>query len=286
MNVIFLLIGAVLSVLFIAVYFANAKKYQPMVDAADPTVFMMKDIYIVGMALIQALKIDSKKIMGMKKRRSLAELYTEQYVDFYSYVSVASTISFLLLFFAMAFLFGALANSAVILVLFMLIALLMPVLINSRVENKIKERRDELLLDYPTVLSKMALMINAGMMLRDAWTTVANSGTRTLYTEMKRAAVNIANGESEISAYEAFGSACKINELKKFASIICQNVEKGNSELVHVMKELSVEAWNTKKNVAVAKGKNAETMLIIPVGITFVAILAMVLIPIMSNMNM
>lgn len=284
MNIIMFVLGAALSVLFCILYFTNSKKYEVMVNAVDESVFIMKDILPVGLALCTILRINTKK-MSLKKRRKLSELYTEQYVEFYNLVSISANISYLTLFFALSFLVGAMANSFAIAVLFIVISLLMPIYVNMTMDTRIKERREELLLDYPTVLSNMALFINAGLPLREAWDTVAKSGTRKLYVEMQRTSTSIHNGESEISAFTAFGAACKINELKKFASIICQNVQKGNSEMVQVMKQLSLEAWNAKKSIAVSRGKNAETLLIIPVGITFVAILAMVLIPIMTNMS-
>ena len=106
-----------------------------------------------------------------------------------------------------------------------------------------------------------------------------------LYKEMQRTLVNINNGMPELQAYSEFGTSCRINELKKFSSIICQNVEKGNSEMVQVMKQLSIEAWAVKKNIAISRGKNAETKLIIPIGITFLAIIIMIMVPIMSNMS-
>ena len=39
------------------------------------------------------------------------------------------------------------------------------------------------------------------------------------------------------------------------------------------------------KNTAISRGKNAETKLITPIGITFLAIIIMIMVPIMSNMS-
>lgn len=284
MNVVLLLLGVVIGAVYCILYFANADKYTQIIDAVDDDVIAIKDVIVVGLAIIQKFNIQTGKA-DIKKRQKLAELFTSQYVDFYCLVIYAANISYALVFIPLGCLLGALTNSILLGILVCLMAAFMPYFTSSRINSQLKTRREELLLDYPTVLSKMALMINAGMMLRDAWKIVADSGTRKLYQEMKRTAVNIANGASEIDAYSEFGTACKINELKKFSSIICQNVEKGNSELVQVMKQLSVEAWNTKKNIAISRGKNAETKLLIPVGITFVAIIIMIMVPIMSNVG-
>lgn len=284
MNIILLAIGIVTMVVYCIIYFSNANKYEAWVNGVDDEVYPLKDVLVVGFAVVQALKLNVHKI-SEKKRCKFNELYTSQYVNFYCIVDKAVVISYVMTFVPFAFLLGAIMNSVAGVLLGMIFVVFMPYYINARIDSQIKTRHEELLLDYPTVLSKMALMVNAGMMLRDAWTLVSKSGSRQLYIEMQRTAVNISNGESEIKAYEDFGSACRINELKKFSSIICQNVEKGNSELVQVMKQLSIEAWATKKNIAISRGKNAETKLIIPVGITFVGVLAMILVPIVSNMS-
>ncbi|MGN1120290.1 MAG: type II secretion system F family protein, partial [Oscillospiraceae bacterium] len=118
------------------------------------------------------------------------------------------------------------------------------------------------------------------------WRVVSESGNRKLYREMQNAVHNMDNGYSDIQAFEEFAEACKINEIKKFVSIICQNIEKGSSELVHIMKELSIEAWTTKKNVARARGASASTKLILPIMISFAGIIIMIIVPIMMGMSM
>lgn len=284
MNVILLILGIAATVFYCAVYFPNAAKYDQMVQAADEEVISFRELLPVGLAIIQKFNIKTADI-SIKKRQKFTELYTSQYTDFYCLIYRAAIVSYFVTFLPLGLLLGALVNSIAAPVLIMLLAAFMPYYTGMRMDSLIKNRHEELLLDYPTVLSKMALMINAGMMLSEAWRTVASSGSRMLYKEMQRTIVNISNGMPEIQAYSEFGTACRINELKKFSSIICQNVEKGNSEMVQVMKQLSIEAWAVKKNIAVSRGKNAETKLIIPIGITFLAIIVMIMVPIMSNVN-
>lgn len=46
----------------------------------------------------------------------------------------------------------------------------------------------------------MALLTNAGMILREAWQEVAFAGTSTIYTEMQTTVNEMNNGVSEIDA--------------------------------------------------------------------------------------
>ena len=278
-------LGAVTSLVFIVLYFSNSPKYRDYINGIDDKVFMMPDIFVVGMAVVQMFKINTEK-KDAKKRQKLAELFGEQYVSFYSMVLTASTISYLLMFFPIAFFLGAMSNQPIVAVLVIVVSFLFPVYVGMNIDTKISEQRNEILLDYPSILSKMALLINAGMMLREAWELVGESGDTKLYREMQAVTKKIKNGITETQAYRELADACKINEMKKFVSIICQNLERGSSELVFVMRELSDEAWNAKKNVAKMKGDSATAKLILPIGLTFVGILIMILVPIMANMNL
>ena len=54
-------------------------------------------------------------------------------------------------------------------------------------QDKLTARRQEIVLDLPQVLSKLTLLVNSGMVLRDAWKKVSITGERALYQEMQNA---------------------------------------------------------------------------------------------------
>lgn len=281
---IMLLIGVVTSAIYVILYLAGSKKYAAVVSAVRDDVFPLPDIFVVGLEIMDKFKIKAKK-PGIKKRQKYSELFEKQFTEFYLMISTAAVISYIMLFLPIAFLFGAMTNEAVLVVLVLIVPVVLALYINMNVDTKLKDQHDEILLDYPNVLSKMALLINAGMMLREAWAAVSESGDRKIYIEMQNVTKKINNGYSDIQAYEEMADACKLNEIKKFISIICQNTEKGSSELTHILRELSVDAWALKKNVAKVKGDAASGKLLIPVAISFITILIMVMVPIMSGMQ-
>lgn len=282
---ILLLLGWITGVMFIVLYMSGSKKYRVEADAVDKDKFLLPDIYVVGMSVVRMLKLNTSN-KSAKKRQMLSELFGRDYVNFYCMVLSAAGISYIMLMLPLGFFIGAMADSFGITILFALIGALLVWFTSSRLSSELEEQHAEILLDYPNVLSNLALLVNAGMMLRDAWKIVGESGNRKLHREMQKVTKNIGNGYSELAAYGEFADNCKLNEIKKFISIISQNVQKGGSELVHVLKELSVDAWNTKRNLAKMRGDAAATKLIIPVGITFVGILVMIMVPIMANMNL
>ncbi len=151
--------------------------------------------------------------------------------------------------------------------------------------KKILKRSDELLHDFSEVVSKLALLTNAGMILREAWQEVAEQGTGTIYTEMKMAVNDMNNGVAEVDAIYNFGIRCIIPEIKKFTSTIIQGMTKGNSELTAMLQEQSKEVWQLKKQLVRREGEKAASKLLIPICIMFIGILIMILIPIFTNLG-
>lgn len=278
------ILGVVFTLLFTVLYLGGYQKYKPMLDAVDRDFYPLADCFIVGIATVEKFQLH-QKIRSNKKIQKLAEAFSREFLEFNYMINLSSKISYVLLVLPFAFFFSALAGEPILLLIGAVLAVLLPVYVDMKLDTIINEKREEIQLDFPNVLSKLALLVNAGMILRDAWKVVGESGTRKIYVEMQKATYNIGIGYSEIRAYEEFADACKLNEIKKFVSILCQNIEKGGDEIVHVIKELSVEAWNDKKRIAKQRGDAASTKLIIPVMIMFGGILMMIMVPIMAGMS-
>jgi tight adherence protein C len=118
--------------------------------------------------------------------------------------------------------------------------------INSSVSNK----KDELLSEFPKMVSKLTMLINAGMLVRRAWDEVANSNhEEALYEEMRITSKDIQEGMAIDRAMESFASRCGIKEIRKFSSIYVQAVNRGASESINSMKIMADEAWEQKKTV-------------------------------------
>lgn len=143
-----------------------------------------------------------------------------------------------------------------------------------------------MLSDFSEMVSKLALLTNAGLILREAWEMVAYNGESDLYKEMQMSVEDMRNGESEITAISKFASRSMLPEIRKFSSTVVQGLEKGNQELVYMLQEQSKECWELKQQLAKRQGEKASSKLMIPMAIMFIGILVMVVIPIFSNMGM
>jgi tight adherence protein C len=155
----------------------------------------------------------------------------------------------------------------------------------TKTRTQIRKRSEELLHDFSEVVSKLALLTNAGMILREAWETIAQSGVGVFYDEMKLALDDMNNGISETEAIRRFGIRCMIPEAKKFSSTIIQGLQKGNSELSYMLQQQSQEVWGIRKQNVRREGEKASSKLMIPIFIMFFGIIIMVVVPIFANLG-
>lgn len=239
----------------------------------------------MGYAVLELIKYKYKSKGDRKLRQQLEVLYGEKYSEYYLRVIHSQQITLSFTVFVLAFAFYGLTSEILACVIGLVFAALAYYYFGTTTAKKILKRSDELLHDFSEVVSKLALLTNAGMILREAWQEVAFAGTGVIYTEMQTAVNEMNNGVADIDAIYNFGTRCIIPEIKKFTSTIIQGMTKGNSELTAMMQEQSKEVWQLKKQIVRREGEKAASKLLIPICIMFVGILVMILIPIFTNLG-
>ncbi len=268
------------------VLFAAGYKHAALFDKLAKEDYPLKELYFVGFALLKYVKKDYKTERDRRRRRQLAVLYSEKYAEFYLRAVYCKQVTMALLVLALAAPMYCIAQGSLLLFFMMLIAAgLTFYYYGETTVNKIKARSEQLLLAFPGAASKLALLINSGMILREAWEKVAASGKGTLYQEMRRSVVSMHNGWSEEDALFSFGQRCMVPEIKKFASTLIQGAKKGNRELALTLTRQSKEVWELKRQLVRRQGEMANNKLMIPVFLTFIGILIMVIVPIFSNIG-
>ena len=152
---------------------------------------------------------------------------------------------------------------------------------DRELDEKIKKRNFNIQYDFPDFLNKLVLLINAGMTVPKAWEKIVRDKKimTPLYEELNITYIEIRNGKPEISAYEDFARRCRVKEITKFITAIIQNLRKGNSDLVPLLKLQSNECWHLRKAMAKKLGEEASTKLVLPLMIMFIGILLVVILP-------
>ena len=277
-------IGAVLLGIWLVLFFTGLK-YASLFDALTEKEFPLKEIYFVGYAALELVHYSYKSKHDRKLRRELSVLFGEKYAEYYLRVIHAQEITMSLTLAILGFALYGVADDIAVLVVLLIFAGLAYYYFGTLTEKRILKRSEEMLRDFSNVVSKLALLTNAGMILREAWTEIAFSGETTIYREMQTSVEEMNNGISEIDAICRFGKRCIIPEIKKFSSTIVQGLVKGNNELAMMLQAQSREVWMLKKQDIHRQGEKAASRLLIPVVIMFVGILIMVIVPIFTNLG-
>lgn len=283
-DIVIMFLGCVFVVIWMALYFMS-KKYMSLFSVLNEKEYPLKDLYGMGYAVMEIISYKYKGKFDRKLRTSLSVLYDEKYIEYYLRVIYSQSITIGLLVFVLSFVLYGLTLEIVILVVCIIMAVLAVYYYMTLSEKKIQKRSDELLNDFAEIVSKLALLINAGMVMREAWNEVAYADESVIYKEMQLACDDMNNGISDGEAIRRFGVRCIIPEIKKFSTTIIQGMEKGNKELSAMLQSQSDEVWEMKKQRVRRQGAKANTKLMIPMFIMFIGILIMIVIPIFTNLG-
>ena len=153
----------------------------------------------------------------------------------------------------------------------------------DELSDTVKKRRAAITRQFPGVVSKLALLVTSGMIMDRAWKETAWSQGSELYLEMRKTAEELDNLVSPEAAYGSFISRCNTKETAKLASAIIQNLSKGNVEIGKLLKDMAREAWQERRHTAKRDAEKANSKLMIPTMMLFIAILVMLMVPIAMN---
>lgn len=284
LQVVMLLIGAVAVLFWILLYLKYTKAFDDYIAPLKSGQFFLQEVLFIGLGAMSMFRVNILSAKHRNKLRNMQELYGEQYGEYYLYVTTGVKYTYILTGFPVVCLAAALANNVLVMALGAVAVGAIIYYLDIEVADGIKKREDKILSDLPSVLSKLTLLINAGLTTREAWNKVAMSGEGILYTEMQTTVSEMQNGVSEVDAYRAFADRCVVKEVRKFTSTLLQNMQKGNSEMVFFLREMADESWQQKKHLVKRKGEQASSKLMIPVGMMLIAILVMIIVPAFSGL--
>ena len=152
--------------------------------------------------------------------------------------------------------------------------------------RQVEDRKEQMCMDYPEIVSELALLIGAGMAVPNAWNKIAedykskrnqNGRKRYAYEEMLLTVYEMKSGVTQAEAYEHFGRRCRISSYNKLSAILSQNIKKGAGSLPQLLREEASAAFEERKHAARKLGEKAGTKLLVPMmmllGITMVMIM-------------
>lgn len=280
-----MVVGTVFLLLWLIVFIIGGK-YASLFQALTEKEYPFKEIFCVGYQIMEMIHYPYKSVGDRKMRQNITIFYEKKYAEYYLRVIYAQRVTYAVTLLVLAFILYGLTSEFAIFMILAMFAGLAYYYYGNQINERISKRSQEMISDFSEVVSKLALLTNAGMIMREAWEYVANTGDSTIYQEMRRTVEQMNNGISEAEAFREFGNRCVLPEIKKFTATVIQGMLKGNSELVLMLQQQSSEVWNAKRQSVKQLGEAAESKLMLPMCIMFLGVIVMVVIPIFTNIGM
>jgi tight adherence protein C len=276
--------GSICYLLWVLLYLRFHRKFQHITDVINPKEFLFPQIYFIGFGLIEIFRLDINNEKFKSFYRSLVELKGEDLAKFYQLVVLGAQFTYVITLILIGLFLGSITDEILFIFLGVITGFALAFYIQYDIKLKLNARRNNLKASFPEVLSKLTLLLNAGLVLREAWVKVAFSSDSLLYQEMRITSEEIRNGLSDQQAISNFAKRCALKEIKKFATIVTQNIQKGSTELTNSLKLLTIENWELKRHEIKRKSEIAGQKLLFPIGIMFIGILLMIMVPIFTNL--
>ncbi len=156
-------------------------------------------------------------------------------------------------------------------------------------QRKEQERKEQLLRQYPDMVSKMSLLLGAGMTLSGAWERIVLNYQHKLehhqaqfeevYEQMLLAYREMQDGVGELRVYEQFGERCGTPQYRKLSMLIIQNLRKGSAGLRQSLEKEVADAFSLRKNLAKRAGEEAGTKILLPMMFMLCIVMVIILVP-------
>ena len=149
-----------------------------------------------------------------------------------------------------------------------------------------EKRRDELAEQYYSFVNRMNIYIGAGLTVQNSLRTIVrNKSGGYLNDEITYTLNSIASGEPEPKAYLELGKNLGTEEYSKLMSLISQNMEYGNSNLIKLMdSELKLSFYLKKEDIR-KRGEKASEKLLLPTLILMFIVMIIVMYPAFVGMG-
>lgn len=159
----------------------------------------------------------------------------------------------------------------------------------NRLKEKLKQRKTQILEDYPRLVSQLVLYLGAGMNLKSAFEKLAEEYKdnrkegrvkfRYAYEELCVLSNEMRTGMPEKRAYELYGERIGEGCYTKLMALLIQNLQKGNVGLLRALSEEEEAAFQKRISQAGKLGEETGTKLLFPMVVLLIIVMVIVMFP-------
>ena len=154
--------------------------------------------------------------------------------------------------------------------------------------NRKKTRKEQMMLDYPEIITEFTMLTGAGMTAKNVWKRIAEDygitrgktgRKREAYEEIWRTWQEMKSGIPEMECYERFARRCDLIPYMKMGALLSQNLKKGTKGISEMLRMEAVQALEDRKSRARQLGEEAGTRLLIPMLLMLIIVITIVVVP-------
>lgn len=275
--------------IFILLFILSRGKFKTIQSTAEINEYSLKTMLPIGLIILELLKYRYNHKYDKRIQKNLGSLYGNKTTDLHMKLYYGNKLGLMISSFVILTFLGAASENVDW--TFVFFTFFSPALVfylcDKDLENKVKKKYDSISADFPDMVSKLVLLVNAGMTLNRAWERICVETKKEspLYQELKVTYLQIQGGKSEGEAYEEFARRCRVREITKFVTLVIQNLKKGSDDMVPLLKLQAEECWELRKMRAKQLGEEASAKLMLPMMIMFIGILIIVILPAVLQLN-
>lgn len=150
-----------------------------------------------------------------------------------------------------------------------------------------RKRKQKLLLAYPEFVSKLSLLLGAGMSISGALRKMndmyqrkkRNGKEEEAYEELYRMVCEMDNGRGEIKAYQEFSERCDVQPYRKLVALLIAGQRVGSRRLMERLNEEADRVFAERKNAARRLGEEAGTKMLLPMMMMLIIVMGIVMAP-------
>ena len=173
--------------------------------------------------------------------------------------------------------------------MFAVVGFLLPMIVGylpfDELKTKANKRQEAIEKEFPNVISKIALLVTAGMNITKAIDEAANSADGELYADLRRTMKELNQASTVEEAFTRLQCRSSNKYLDKMVTIITKSYVSGNANLAENLKTINDECWLDKRHNTRRMSEAVQNKLFIPTMLMFVGILVVIIVPAMSGFS-
>ncbi len=165
----------------------------------------------------------------------------------------------------------------------------------KKLERLLQYRQRQLIMDYPALLYRMAMLLGAGLTIRAVFFRLGKeysqekekSGDKTLryvYEEIVTSCFELKNGVGEARVYENFGRRCQEARYRRLGNLLSQNLKKGSEGLISLLESEAEAGMEERRQQARKLGEEAGTKLLLPMMLMLILVMGILIVPAILNL--